>query len=367
VRRSKPLFPLFLLAGAAACSNPSQSGAGTAYERGRAALAKEDPRTARVEFLNAIKANPDDRRVRIAQAETYLKLRDGAAAQAELERARKLGAPVADTAHLMAHALLLQGAWGDAANEASAAAPAHRGHASWVRGLALMAGGDGAGAAAALDEAKSAAPDDPRVWIAYARFRRDNGDMAGALQSTDRALSLKRQDVEALTLRGELTRSQYGLRAAMPWFDRAVDVDGANEIALLERAATLGELGRHGDMLSDTRKVLAISAGNPRALYLQALLAARAGKFDLAQSLYQRTRGRLDSQPATMLLAAAIDYQTGNVQQAISRLQQLVALQPDNLKARRLLGASHWRVGDAAATIETLSRWWRRRMPTATR
>jgi tetratricopeptide (TPR) repeat protein len=84
------------------------------------------------------------------------------------------------------------------------------------------------------------------------------------------------------------------------------------------------------------------------------MLAARAGNFRLAQSLYQRTGGRLDDQPATMLLASAIDYQTGNVQQAITRLVKLVEMQPGNRKARRLLAASQWRLGDASATIQTL-------------
>ena len=348
---ARPLLAISLVGIATACSNATGQPEG-AYERGTVALAKGDPRTARIEFLNAIKARPDDPRLRLSQAEAYLALRDGAAAQAELERARKLGASPADTAHLMAHALLLQGSHQAALEEAAQAT--NRGYAAWVKGLALSALGDGAGAASALAEAQAIAPDDPKVWTAHARFRRDNGDLAGALRSTDRAVSLKPTDVEALTLRGELTRSQYGLRAALPWFDRTLEIDPNNEIALLERAATLGDLGRMKDMLADTRKVLSLSGSNARAFYLQAMLAARAGNFDLARSLYQRTRGRLDDQPATMLLAAAIDYQTGSAQLAVTRLVRLLEMQPNNRKARRLLAAAQWRLGDTAATVETL-------------
>jgi tetratricopeptide (TPR) repeat protein len=352
VRHARPIILAAALLSAAACSNTA--GPQGAFERGRAALAEGDARTARIEFLNAIKERPNDAAVRIAQAEAYLALRDGAAAQAELERARKLGATIPDTAHLMAEAYLLQRAHEKAVQEALLAAPAHRGQTARVKGLALMAVGDRAGAASAFSEAQSAAPKDARVWTAFALFRRDNGDMAGALESIDQALALKPADAEALILRGELTRNQYGLRAALPWFDRAAAVDPNSAVALLERAATLGEMGRNADMLADTRKALSLSPNNPRAYYLQAMLAARAGKFNLAQSLYQRTRGALDDQPATMLLAAAIDYQTGNFRQAITRLTQLVGIQPDNLKARRLLAAAHWGRGDAAATAETL-------------
>ena len=98
-----------LLAGAAACSNgaepelPAES-----YRRGLEALAQGQPRTARIELLNAIKADPDNKAYRLAQARTYLMLGDGAAAEAELKRANALGIAEAQTGHLMAHALLLQ-------------------------------------------------------------------------------------------------------------------------------------------------------------------------------------------------------------------------------------------------------------------
>ena len=45
--------------------------------------------------MNAIKADPNDPKIRIAQARTYLLLGDGVAAEAELSRARQLGHPAA--------------------------------------------------------------------------------------------------------------------------------------------------------------------------------------------------------------------------------------------------------------------------------
>lgn len=348
--RRRALLAGLMIAGAG-CSNGSPD---SAYQRGLEALRAGEPRTARVEFLNAIKANPNSPALRLFQAETYLALGDGVAAQAELERARQLGASTDATSHLMAHALLLQGQNRRAVEEAARAAPEHVAHAARISGLALLALGDNAGALAQFDRAIEAAPDDHRVWTAVARFRRANGDSAGALASADKAVALNPRDVEALTLRGELTRSQYGLAAALPWFDRALEIDPNNIVALLERAATNGDLGRAQAMLADTRKVLSLAGPNPMAFHLQAVLAARAGKFELARSLHQRTRGAFDNQPAGMLLASAIDFQTGNARQAITRLEKLLEMQPENRKARRLMAAAQWRIGDAAATIETL-------------
>src|SRR3546814_10841697 len=71
--------------------------------------------------------------------------------------------------------------------------------------------------------------------------------------------------------------------------------------ALIDQAATLGDLGRYRDMLVALRKAAAIVPGDPRLYYLQAVLAARAGQFTLARSLLHRTRGQMDGEPGFML------------------------------------------------------------------
>jgi tetratricopeptide (TPR) repeat protein len=345
-----------MLLGATACSNAPGGGgsAQDAYRRGAAALAQGDPRTARIELMNAIKAEPDNPRFRLLQARIYILLGDGVAAEAEIRTALADGLAPAEAHHLLAHAFILQGQPDRALEEASRASPNHAAYAARMRGRAQQALGNLDGAARAFDEAAAAAPDDSATWIDAARFRRDIGELGGAITAADRALALEPRSVEALTFRGELTRGQYGLRAALAWFDRALEIDPDNVPALLERAATLGDLGEAGAMLADSRKALVHSPKNPVAYYLQAMLAARAGKFALARSLYLRTRGAFDDKPAGMLLASAIALETGNAEQAVRLLQRLVAIQPDNAKARRLLAASQWRLGDAAGTIETL-------------
>ena len=84
------------------------------------------------------------------------------------------------------------------------------------------------------------------------------------------------------------------------------------------------------------------------------MLAARARNFNLARGLWERTRGAFDDTPAGPLLLSAIDFETGNEEQAARRLALLVADQPGNRRARRLLAAARWRMGDAAGTVEAL-------------
>ena len=339
-----------LLCALAACS--AQSGA--AYERGLAAFDLGDVRTARVEFLNALQADPEDKAARVMQARVHLALGDGVAAESEILRARLSGAPAHETAHLLAHAELLQGDARAALAEAAGAAPEHEAYAARIRGRAYMALGDNGNALAAFNRALVVAPGDSAVWTDVARFRRSNGDIAGALEAVDRAVAARPRNAEALVLRGLLSRGQYGLAAALPWFDRALEVDGGNVEALIERAITYGDMGRMSDMLSDTREVHRLTGGHRTAYYLQAVLAARARNFALARSLWERTSGAFDDTPAGRLLLSAIDFETGNEEQAARRLAGLLADQPRNRRARRLLAAAQWRMGDAAATAATL-------------
>jgi tetratricopeptide (TPR) repeat protein len=343
-----------LMLGAAACSNAGPESADRAYERGLEALAQGQPRTARIEFLNAIKAQPGNKALRMAQARTYLLLGDGASAEAELKRAKALGIAEAEIGHLMAHALLLQGRAEGAAAEALKAGPAHSAYAARMLGRANQLMGKMEAAAAAFDRALAAAPDDGGLWADIADFRRATGETAGAIEAADRAVALSPRNVDALRLRGELTRSQYGLAAAMPWFDRALEIDPVNVAVLIERASTLGDLGRTREMLADTRRILSVSADNPSAYYLQAMLAARGRDYALARSLYRRTGGAFDNRPAAMLLAGTIELGTGNAALALEPLKRLLKVQPGNLKARRLLGSAQWQSGDAAAAADTL-------------
>ena len=334
----------------AACSNAS----GTPYERGVAAFERGDIRTARVEFMNVLQADPGNGTARVMQARVLLALGDGVAAESEIARARQLGVPVDQTHHLLAHARLLQNDPQGALAEAASVPPSHAAYAARIRGRALVAIGDGAAAQTEFDRAIALAPDDTTVWTDVGRFRRANGDTAGAIEAADRAVAAGPRNAEALVLRGELTRSQYGLAAAVAWFDRALEVNPGHIPALLERALTYGEMGRAADMLADAREVHAITGGHPTAYYIQAMLAARARNFELARSLYNRTRGALDTTPSGMLLQSAIDFENGNVEQATGRLSRLVAQQPGNRRARRLLAAALWRMGDSRRVAATL-------------
>jgi tetratricopeptide (TPR) repeat protein len=328
--------------------------AAVSMQRGQAALARANYSAARNHFVAAVTAEPNNAAAQVALAETYLLLEDGVAAGGAIDRARSAGAPAAALHHLRAAALLLQGDADGAIVEADQAGGRFTVFAERVRARALAEKGDRAVGAAALDRLSVAAPRDAGVWRDLGRVRLDIGDVGGATIAAQRALALDANDLGALVLRGELVRSQYGLVAALPWFEAALSHDAYYHRALIEYAGTLGDIGRNVDSVAAARRALAARPGDPQALYLMAVVAARAGDLALAGALLEQSNGGLDGLPGGLLLSGAIDYANARYEQAAVKWRALLGAQPMNLSARRLLGAALLRSGDAKGALDAL-------------
>lgn len=309
---------------------------------------------ARAHAQAAIKDDPKWGLAHAVLARSFLALGDGVGAEAELGRAVAAGFDMRRGHQMLAEAWLIQGDPKRALIEAAKADPKFGGYATRVTAKALAAQGKAPEAQALLGELLDADTGNSYGWSDLARIRYDGGDIAGATANAQRAVEFDPANLEALTLRGELVRDQYGLAAAVPWFQAALKRDAYYHPALIEYAATLGDLGRYSDMLDATRRALATRPGSPQALYLQAVLAARAENYDLARSLMQRTGGAIDDMPGALLLSGMLDYQAGGYEQAIEKWRELVGRQPMNITARRLLGAAMLRSGDAKGALDTL-------------
>ena len=322
--------------------------------RGEAALARSNYSAARNHFIQATRAAPGNIGAQIALARTYLLLEDGVAAGGAIDRARSAGASLTGLHHLRAAALLLQGDEDGAIDEADRATGADLLFAQRVKARAIAGQGDRATGAAMLDRLTQRFPRDAGAWLDLGRVRFDIGDVGGANVAAQRALSLAPDNLAALVLRGQLVRSQYGLNAALPWFEAALSRDAYYHAALIEEAGTLGDIGRNADSVAAARRALAARPGDPQALYLMAVIAARAGDLALAGDLLDQSAGGLDGLPGGLLLSGAIDYANARYQQATVKWQALIGAQPMNLVARRLLGAALLRSGDTKAALDAL-------------
>lgn len=328
-----------------------------AFAAARDHIAQRDLRSAKVELLNAVAAEPAWIDARLKLAEVSLELFDPVTARVHIDKAIGLGAPAGRYSHLLGHALWLAGE-NDEAEKALTQAPFARAklpYAYRILGRVYIDRGDSIAAGQAFDAGLKLAPKDDRLWAEVARLRYVVSDLGGAGAALEQALALNPANIRALELRGRVVREQYGLSAALPWFERGLQID-PNDVPLLEEyGATLGELGRYHDMLAQTRKLLTLDTGNAKAFYMQATLAARAGNFALARRIMQKINGRFAELPGPQMLIAISEYELGNYNRAIGILTQLVAAQPHNAELRTLLARALHRSGDQAGAWDAIA------------
>lgn len=275
----------------------------------------------------------------ISQAQADLAREDGVLAEMRLRRALAQGAKRPDLAASMGEALLLQG---DLQGARQWLGPAQFAPSTAVYGLRMLARlerrqGNLAQAGHVLDRALAIDRRDALVWVDVAELRYAGGEQLQAIDAAQQALVLDPGNLRALQFRGQLVRDRYGLKAALPWFEAGL-ARAPDDLGLLGAyAATLGELNRASEMLSVTRHILKLAPGNGHALFLQAVLAARAGDDGLARSMLDHAGRGIDAIPAAMLLEGAVELRAGNPNQAGEVLDRLLAMQPDNAEAQALM------------------------------
>ena len=290
----------------------------------------------------------------IAKAKEDLARGDGIAAEGRLRQALDKGASRPDVAAFMGEAMLQQGdpdkarSWlgqGEFAQGTAAIGFRALGRLEQLEGNLPEAG-------KAFDRAIALTPKDATMWVEIGRLRYAGAEHLLAIKAADYALQLDPANVRALEFRGQIVRDQLGLAAALPWFKAALEHAPDDLSVLGEYAATLGELGQAREMLAVTRKMIELDPSNPRAFYLQAVMAARAGKTRLARSLLNHTGTALSDVPGAMLLEGVLQIREGNYYLAIEALEKLAKLQPANPKAQVLLARAYYLAGEYRTVVK---------------
>lgn len=295
----------------------------------------------------------------LVKGRTALAKRDGIAAEVTLRAAMGQGASADDVRAELGEALLLQGDRREARRVLFGGdfRPESAAHGWQLRGRVELMEGHLAAAGQAFDQSWRIAPDNASLWVDIARLRFSGGEQAQAIEAAERAVKLDPRDPRALELRGLLVREQFGLQAALPWFEAGLGV-APDDVGLLgEYAATLGDLGQYRAMLVVCRKLAKVDPGNVRALYLQSVLAARAGQTSLARKILLQTGTALRDMPAAMLLNGILEYRAGNANLAVGHFDRLLRVQPDNLQVRMLMMRALERQGLHQQADEIAGAW----------
>ncbi|MDZ4307745.1 tetratricopeptide repeat protein [Allopontixanthobacter sp.] len=278
----------------------------------------------------------------IERAQQALAAQDGLGAEIILREMLAGGTPEMEIAAYLGEAELQQGQIAEARRwlESSSFTPATAGRGFHMLGRARMREGNLPEAGMAFDRALEFIPESPDLWVDIGRLRYLGGEHRQAVDASIRAAELGPQNVAALQFRAQLVRDAAGPEAALPWYEAALESNRDNLALMGDYAATLGELGQLKDMLVVVRRMIELDEENSQAFYLQAVLAARGGRFDLARNLLDRSGSLQRETPAAMLLSGIIDLETGNHASASQMFDRLERMQPDNARIRLLAARS---------------------------
>lgn len=293
----------------------------------------------------------------LAAAQAALGRGDGIAAQVALDKALNAGAPRENLAAMMGEAWLDQGELKRAREWLGGGefAPGTELRGYRMLGRLERQEGNLGAAGAAYDRALAVAPNNSALWVDIARLRYAGGEHLSSLAAAEKAVALDGANSQALLLRGQMVRDAFGPAAALPWFEAALAQAPDDLETLGEFAATLGEADRPSEMLAIVRRLHEIDPNNPRGFFLQAVLAARAGNFDLARGVLNRIKGGYNDAPAVLLLRGGLELEAGNSAVAADLMDRLVRLQPANRRAQHLLAQALLAEGEFSVLVNRLA------------
>lgn len=315
-----------------------------------------DANAAVIQLKNALQEDRNNVGARKLLGDIYLRVGNGPAAEKELKAAKRRGAEGVKLQIQIAHAYLLQGKFTDVLEELAddISDPKFRMDILHARGRAYLGLGKRQEALDAFTEAESLNAKDIRPKIGLAKVHISMGKFSDADAKIDAALSVNPEAVEALVLKGELSRLKQDLEGAITAFDKALKINKTNISALLGRAAALIDLNRDDQAQADIEAVYSRVAKQPLAAYLSALILAKKKDFAGAQEVLQQATPALDNHMPSVFLSGAVNYALDQLEQAADRLSRYVSAVPGNIRARKLLGATLVRKNDMTGAIDVL-------------
>jgi tetratricopeptide (TPR) repeat protein len=180
----------------------------------------------------------------------------------------------------------------------------------------------------------------------------------------------KGQYAEALRLSGELLRTQP--RSYKVWTLRAVALEksgqpkealAAYEQALklapdylpaLEGAAQLNYKSQSAQAIPLLRQIVLLQPANSTAHAMLGSLEYRHGDYAPAAADFAAADEAIGSKPDALMVYALCLAHVNRLPDAIARLEQVLALRPDDAAARYDLALLQWRSDDSAAALSTL-------------
>ena len=309
-----------------------------------------------IQLKNAILAEPNNPQSRVALADLYLRVRNAISAEKEYLRAIELGMEQSKVILNLSKTRLLQRKYKlvlETLNEADINTD-KKGEAYLIIGNAHQGLNDLDKALEFYKKGKKTNSKNGNISIAIAQIYYFQKNMKEAEKKTDEVLAQYPRNVKGLILKGELVNLEFGPVKSIAYFEQALEYEPRNISALFKVAAILFDLKRADEALEKLNTIFGIIPNHPLANYLSAVIYAQKNDLVKAEEYLNASGSALDNFPGALILRGLMNYSKQSYAQAVYFLDKLVKISPDNIIARRLLGASLLRQNNSDQAIKTL-------------
>jgi len=326
-------------------------------EEGRAYLDNEEYRAAEIQLKNALQLDPASAEARFLLGLTQLRRFDGPSAVKELEYARRLNHDRQDWLIPLARAYLLTGEF-DTLMETIDVEPtdpdALQSEVLALRGTAQISLGNRIEARDSFMRALALDSENYDGLLGVARLALAESDFDEARRIVTRLVDQGPERIEGWVVKGELDRMNNDHAAALAAFEKALEVQPGNIIALLGRAEAALVQGDAESARADVVRVLEVRPEHPGANFLDARLLLQDNDLEAADLALRRVIRAAPNHMPSFLLLGALHYNQNNLAQAESHLLRFVGAHPEHLPARKLLAATKMKLQSPDQAIETL-------------
>jgi putative PEP-CTERM system TPR-repeat lipoprotein len=327
-------------------------------ERGLRYQADGKLQSAVIEFKNALQQNVDNKEARLHLGEVYSALNLGQDAQEQLERARELGVDPAVIKVPLARALVAQGLYARALEEAAVAADtpaaevpkllelqgrAELGQLHFDRGCKLFAD--------ARDKDARYVP----AWWGIARCAMVQGKFDEASAALDQASALDAKNADTWVLKGDVARARRQPQDAEAAYSKALELEAGKADALLGRATARIERNDFAAARQDVDAAAAQAKNHPLVHLLRGVLQFRERKYADAATNFEHSLQASPGYPPAVLWLGLTSLMQGNNERAAAQFDEYLRGRPGATDVRAFQALAMARSGRGSEARDALA------------
>jgi putative PEP-CTERM system TPR-repeat lipoprotein len=301
LRLRSTVLSLLLAASAGAFAQSASDKAARFYEDALKRYELRDFTGTIIQLKNALQVDKGLLPVHLLLGKAMLNNGDAAGAEFEFGEALRLGVNRAEVAVPLARAFVAQGkqsqVFDDVRLRVDGLAPSVQAELLLVRAAAYSDTGDMRSALKSIEDARSINPATAESWLAEIPIRVRSRQFAEATAAANQAIKFAPTSSDAVYQKASILHTQGQIQQALSLYERSLAMEAGNVEARLARAGILVDLGRDKEAQADIKELFLLAPNEPRAIYLNALLAERRGDINAAKNGLKRITEMLDPVP----------------------------------------------------------------------